>query len=70
MWRAVSATIGWRVARARRVPDQDVLRLVAIHTQGRDLGLFGEPRVNVLALNLELDHRFGKAAPQTAGEKR
>jgi len=59
-----------RVARERHVPDQAVLGLLALHTQGRDLGLFGEPRVNVLALNLELDHQFGKAAPQTAGEKR
>ena len=59
-----------RVARERHISDQDVLRLLALHTQGRDLGLFGEPRVNVLVLNLELDHRFGKAAPHSANEER
>lgn len=59
-----------RVARARHVSDQDVLRLLALHMQGRDLELFGEARVNVLALNLDLDHHFGKAGPQTAGEER
>ena len=52
-----------RVARSRHISDQDVLRLIALHTQGRDLGLFGEPRVNVLELNLDLDRRFGKGGP-------
>lgn len=44
-----------RVARARRIPIERVAHLVAQHTQGRQFGLFGEPRVNVLALNLALD---------------
>jgi K+-transporting ATPase ATPase C chain len=44
-----------RVARARRVPEDTIRRLVAAHTQGRTLGLLGEPRVNVLQLNLALD---------------
>ena len=44
-----------RVARARGMPVQDVRRLVAACTEGRTFGLFGEPRVNVLRLNLALD---------------
>jgi len=44
-----------RVARVRHLDVVQVRQLVAAHTQGRWLGLFGEPRVNVLALNLALD---------------
>ncbi len=47
-----------RVARARGVPADQVQAIVARHTTGRDLGLFGEPRVNVLLLNLALDRRL------------
>jgi K+-transporting ATPase ATPase C chain len=44
-----------RVARMRNLPVDTVGQLVAQQTEGRQWGLFGEPRVNVLALNLALD---------------
>lgn len=44
-----------RVARERHMSETDLRALVAKHTLGRQFGLLGEPRVNVIELNLELD---------------
>ena len=53
-----------RVARETGIPAGDLEALVTKVEQGRFLGLYGEPRVNVLALNLEIDARLGH--PQIA----
>jgi len=44
-----------RVARASGLPEATVMKLIDAHTAGRQWGVFGEPRVNVLELNLALD---------------
>jgi K+-transporting ATPase ATPase C chain len=49
-----------RVAKARNVAAESVQRLIASDTERRDFGFLGEPRVNVLKLNLELDREFPK----------
>jgi potassium-transporting ATPase KdpC subunit len=47
-----------RVAHALGVPPAEIAALVEQHITGRGLGIFGEPRVNVLALNLALQHAY------------
>ncbi|MBB4360781.1 K+-transporting ATPase ATPase C chain [Bradyrhizobium sp. CIR18] len=49
-----------RVAKARNMPEDQVKLIVTANTEGRLLGLIGEPRVNVLALNLSLDRAAAK----------
>ncbi|WP_298261968.1 K(+)-transporting ATPase subunit C [Bradyrhizobium sp.] len=49
-----------RVAKARGMPEDKLRRLVAENTSGRLIGIFGEPRVNVLELNLALDAATSK----------
>ncbi|HEY8128392.1 MAG TPA: potassium-transporting ATPase subunit KdpC, partial [Hyphomicrobium sp.] len=44
-----------RIAKARNLPEQDVKQLVEKHIEDRLFGLIGEPHINVLALNLDLD---------------
>jgi K+-transporting ATPase ATPase C chain len=49
-----------RVARDRRMSEDEVKGLIRKHTQGRQFGVLGEPRVNVLELNLALDEASKK----------
>ena len=59
-----------RVARARGLSADQVRDLVHAHTAGRTWGVLGEPVVNVLELNLDLNRRFGGATPNAGGTAR
>jgi potassium-transporting ATPase KdpC subunit len=52
-----------RIARARQVAPDRITEVIRTRVEGRDLGVFGEPRVNVLAVNVALDQQFGKPVP-------
>jgi K+-transporting ATPase ATPase C chain len=47
-----------RVARARKISQDSLRELITQHTEARQFGVFGEPRVNVIELNLDLDSAF------------
>jgi len=51
-----------RIAKARGVTVERVEAVIAAYSEGRELGFLGEPRVNVLAVNLALDRQFGRPA--------
>ena len=59
-----------RVASARGITPERVKTVVEAVTEGRDIGMLGERRVNVLLLNLALDRQFGRPAPVRAQNKR
>jgi len=52
-----------RIAKARGILPDRVKAVIEENTEGRTFGIFGEPRVNVLLVNLALDRQFGKATP-------
>jgi K+-transporting ATPase ATPase C chain len=55
-----------RVATARGIAPERVTTILAQYTDGRDLGFLGEPRVNVLAINLALDRSFGRSSGESS----
>ncbi len=59
-----------RVANARGIAPERVKAAVEAAQEGRDLWLLGEPRVNVLLLNLALDRQFGRPAPVQAKDRK
>lgn len=58
-----------RIARARNVASDRIRSIVEANIEGRDLGFLGEPRVNVLGLNLALDMKFGRPSGAKAAKQ-
>jgi K+-transporting ATPase ATPase C chain len=58
-----------RVAKARGVASERVKAVVDANIEGRTFGILGEPRVNVLLVNLALDRQFGRPVPRSTREK-
>lgn len=56
-----------RIAKARNIPENIVIQLIEKHIQGRQFGFLGEPRVNVLELNLALDNIRTANGKRTTG---
>jgi K+-transporting ATPase ATPase C chain len=56
-----------RIAKARQVAPERIREVILARLEGRDLGVLGEPRVNVLAVNLALDQKFGRPTPSIPG---
>jgi len=59
-----------RIAKAREVSPERVKAVIDSSIEGRTFGILGEPRVNVLLVNLALDRQFGQPAPLPAPEKK
>jgi K+-transporting ATPase ATPase C chain len=59
-----------RVAKTRGVTIERVKAVVDSNIEGRTFGILGEPRVNVLLVNLALDRQFGRPAPHSVKEKK
>src|SRR5215510_7809531 len=59
-----------RIAKAREVSPERVRAVIDASIEGRTFGILGEPRVNVLLVNLALDRQFGQPAPLPAAEKK
>lgn len=58
-----------RIARARGIAPERIRTVLESFLEARELGVLGEPRVNVLALNLALDRQFGRPTPPPARQE-